>query len=732
MPKNKKEFNLGRSLIKSKSRNAAKKKNLYRAAKASGLEAPENFVDYGGIDGSTSITELNSLDDFIAQAKLANRKFQTERTATIIRNTLGEVETEGEEVNIHLRNSLIKQQLSFTDLGIPRRPPWTRDMTAEQLDVQERKAFIDWRREIAVLEEEHKASYVTPFEKNLQFWRQLWRTMERSHVVCQIVDARYPLLFRCPDIERYAKEMHATKDCLLIVNKADFLDDEARRIWGEYFHQNNIEYIFFSARDSQEALDAEFEAESMAQSTAQAELEDNLSALRIAQALAKEKVTGSASEGSVEPPKPNPASPLEGASGNALSENGLEDPNRILTRKELLRILQQRAEMAFNKLNSTAELDANSVVSTGKGGKKRKARKQVPAIGMVGYPNVGKSSVINVVLGVAKTTHGAVRVAVGSTPGKTKHFQTIVLSDNLTLCDCPGLVFPTFMSSKSEMICHGILPIDQMKDYLNPIALVISRVYPEVFENTYALNFPKSSISGRRLPLDPHSLLQTYSAKHGYYGAHHAGPDEPRGARYILKDFVSGKIPYCCPPPGMDPMVLMPKPQVEDLSDTGRHKLKNGVTLVVGNTLDGSDNGRTAGNDVVKVGEDTAAADPADLYDDDFDESELTLEEAAAILGEDDLELEEENAIRKQLMQESIRKQKHRSMKKKGRKGRDRTATPYNEDQNARVYGGVKINVQGKGLANRKAKMMEKHASKKKAMKAAGKGKKASGAQLLM
>ena len=31
----------------------AKKKKLYRAAKSSGLEAPENFVDYGGIDGST-------------------------------------------------------------------------------------------------------------------------------------------------------------------------------------------------------------------------------------------------------------------------------------------------------------------------------------------------------------------------------------------------------------------------------------------------------------------------------------------------------------------------------------------------------------------------------------------------------------------------------------------------------------------------------------------------------
>ena len=108
--------------------------------------------------------------------------------------------------------------------------------------------------------------------------------------------------------------------------------------------------------------------------------------------------------------------------------------------------------------------------------------KIVPTIGMVGYPNVGKSSVINVILGISKSTHGTTRVAVGSTPGKTKHFQTIVLSDHLTLCDCPGLVFPTFMSSKAEMVCNGILPIDQMRDYLGPCELVVSRVYPEVFE----------------------------------------------------------------------------------------------------------------------------------------------------------------------------------------------------------------------------------------------------------
>lgn len=36
----------------------------------------------------------------------------------------------------------------------------------------------------------------TPYEKNLDFWRQLWRVIERSDLIVQIVDARNPLMFR--------------------------------------------------------------------------------------------------------------------------------------------------------------------------------------------------------------------------------------------------------------------------------------------------------------------------------------------------------------------------------------------------------------------------------------------------------------------------------------------------------------------------------------------------------
>ena len=47
------------------------------------------------------------------------------------------------------------------------------------------------------LEDSEKSLTVTPFEKNIEVWKQLWRVVERSDLLIQIVDARNPLLFRC-------------------------------------------------------------------------------------------------------------------------------------------------------------------------------------------------------------------------------------------------------------------------------------------------------------------------------------------------------------------------------------------------------------------------------------------------------------------------------------------------------------------------------------------------------
>jgi large subunit GTPase 1 len=76
--------------------------------------------------------------------------------------------------------------------------------------------------------EEKENVLMTPFEKNLEVWKQLWRVVERSEVIVQIVDARNPLLFRCPDLEKYVKEVDSSKKTILLVNKSDLLTPKQR------------------------------------------------------------------------------------------------------------------------------------------------------------------------------------------------------------------------------------------------------------------------------------------------------------------------------------------------------------------------------------------------------------------------------------------------------------------------------------------------------------------------
>ena len=76
-------------------------------------------------------------------------------------------------------------------------------------------------------------------------------------------------------------------------------------------------------------------------------------------------------------------------------------------------------------------------------------------IGLIGHPNVGKSSLINGIMGKKV-------VSASRTPGHTKHFQTIHLTPTVRLCDCPGLVFPSFIPKPLQILC-GMYKIAQVQ-----------------------------------------------------------------------------------------------------------------------------------------------------------------------------------------------------------------------------------------------------------------------------
>lgn len=85
-----------------------------------------------------------------------------------------------------------------------------------------------------------------------------------------------------------------------------------------------------------------------------------------------------------------------------------------------------------------------------------KFSKGILTIGCIGQPNVGKSSLMNAMMGKKV-------VSVSRTPGHTKHFQTIFLTSNVRLCDCPGLVFPSKVP-KVLQVLMGSFPIAQLRE----------------------------------------------------------------------------------------------------------------------------------------------------------------------------------------------------------------------------------------------------------------------------
>lgn len=192
-----------------------------------------------------SVTEQAALDEFLSTAELAGTDFTAEKM-----NNVKIIHTD--QKNPYLlsaaeeRAAVGKQREHKDRLTVPRRPQWTSTTTPEELDRMERDSLLEWRRGLAELQENNDL-LMTPFERNLEVWRQLWRVIERSDLVVQIVDARNPLLFRSEDLERYVKHVGERKNNLLLVNKADMLTMEQRQAWAGYFEDAGIAYKFFSA-----------------------------------------------------------------------------------------------------------------------------------------------------------------------------------------------------------------------------------------------------------------------------------------------------------------------------------------------------------------------------------------------------------------------------------------------------------------------------------------------------
>lgn len=160
-------------------------------------------------------------------------------------------------------------------------------------------------------------------------------------------------------------------------------------------------------------------------------------------------------------------------------------------------------------------------------------RKQI-SVGMLGYPNVGKSSIIN--------TLKSKKVAnVAPIPGETKVWQYITLTRKIYLIDCPGVVPPSQNATPEDLLLRGVVRVENVEHPAQYIPAVLAKVKTQHMEKTYG-------IKGWSSPTD---FLELLARKGGrlYQGGE---PDVDGVAKMVLADFMRGKIPWFTPAPSAE------------------------------------------------------------------------------------------------------------------------------------------------------------------------------------
>lgn len=531
-----------------------------------------NILDDTAEKKTKSILEMDDLADFLGQAEMVNREFLSEREQFVVLDDRGSEYKRDLEPRVTWSDQPQENNDSFVfkELSVPRRPPWDETMSVDELNKQEAEAFLGWRRAIAAREEQllhDHGARVTPFEKNLEVWRQLWRVMERCSCILQIVDARNPLFYLSSDLRSYATE-ELGKPMLLLINKSDFLSKKQRQAWHEYFTVQGWDHLFFSAHMEQAKLDEAAAVDRRDEEIPQYddtydkyeeivegeddvdededEMNESEDVNRVEEQEEEEQAQGATA------PEPQKVLDLVAARQNI----GIGNP---LTRLELLNWLHAFA------VQYKCEPDPRF--------------QDKIQFGMVGFPNVGKSSVINVLVGAAKHAHGVVRVAVAAQPGKTKHFQTLFLPDrdDVMLCDCPGLVFPSFVSSAADLIAAGVFPIAQMRDHWPVVGLICKRIPREILNAQYGFKLPysKEHLDPNTIPTPTaEELLTTYCIARSMIAASSGIPDYQMAARQIIKDYADGKLLFCHSPPNANPVMFQRETILLALSRTKKLREK--------------------------------------------------------------------------------------------------------------------------------------------------------------
>ncbi|CAG8534852.1 9594_t:CDS:10 [Funneliformis caledonium] len=437
--------------------------------------------------------------------KLSSKEIKAQRKASM--NTFARLPSTVLEVSV---NDIYKSIIDF-----PKRPSWNYEMTKEELEANEEHYFQQWLDDVY---DRYPKGELSFFEHNLDVWRQLWRVLEISDIILIVVDIRHPLLHFPPSLYNYV-----VKDIKRKMLLVDLVAENTVYAWTKYFEEQfpELGVVKFSCypRDNKFVDDTStaFLKERTKRPKTRRYLASGIKELLIAcenMKLVKEGVDVSWME-LVE--QYNRSATVFDDISDIKEEDEMDDNDESREETcdiESLVLEEEKHIKRIEDLLRTVDIQDTKVYS----------HNELITIGLVGHPNVGKSSLINSILG--RTV-----VSVSKTPGHTKHFQTIHLSKSVRICDSPGLVFPSLLP-KQIQILSGMYPISQAERI--PLESLLKLDPPEQLQNN---------------EWSAWYICEAFAIKRGYY-TKASRPDVYRAANAILRLINDGRILLSFKPPG--------------------------------------------------------------------------------------------------------------------------------------------------------------------------------------
>lgn len=134
----------------------------------------------------------------------------------------------------------------------------------------------------------------------------------------------------------------------------------------------------------------------------------------------------------------------------------------------------------FNK-NMTSTLTANNLLQALKTYASKANLKRSLIVGVIGYPNVGKSSIINALTNRHSSSSKA--CPVGNQAGVTTSLREVKIDSKLKILDSPGIVFPDEIFSKKQsksnqeakLALLSALPPKQINDPITPVNVLLKK-----------------------------------------------------------------------------------------------------------------------------------------------------------------------------------------------------------------------------------------------------------------